>query len=102
MSSYANTKRMISSCDGEGIRFTLRKICHHVPRVAVRIFLIQLATVTIVLSRTRDRRARNETFGISGGTKIRFQPIPLEPPGKTCSGRFSVCHSTVRSREMRK
>jgi hypothetical protein len=38
--------------------------------VAVRILLELLATVTIVLSRTQDKRGRNETFGISGGTKI--------------------------------
>ena len=50
-------------------RFTLRKI-YHVPRVAVMILLLLLATLTILLLRTQDRRARNETFDISGGTKF--------------------------------
>jgi hypothetical protein len=66
MSSYANTQKRISSfkiCDHEG-RFTLQKI-YHAPRVVVRILLELLATVSIILSRTGDKRARNEPFGIS-------------------------------------
>jgi hypothetical protein len=39
--------------------------------------VVLLATVTIVLSRTRERGARNKTFGISSGTKIHSRPIPV-------------------------
>jgi hypothetical protein len=69
---------LLSRRDREG-RFTLRKI-HHVPRVSRSKDItstILLATVTIVLSRTRERGARNETFGISSGTIIHSRPIPL-------------------------
>jgi hypothetical protein len=66
---------LLSRRDRE-VRFTLRKI-HRVPRLAVRILLVVLATVTIVLLGTRERGAGNETFGISNGTKIHFHPVPL-------------------------
>jgi hypothetical protein len=52
-----------------------RRSAMHVQRVAVRIFLQRLATVTIVFSRTR--RARSETFGISAGNNIHVHSIPL-------------------------
>jgi hypothetical protein len=66
---------LLSRRDRE-VRFTFRRI-HRVPRIAVRILLVLLATVTIVLTRTRERGGRNETFGISSGTKIHFHLIPL-------------------------
>jgi hypothetical protein len=69
------TQFLMTRCDREG-RFTVRKI-YHVPRVAVRILLVLLAKVKIAFSRTRDRRARSETFGIFAGTNIHVHPIPL-------------------------
>jgi hypothetical protein len=62
-------------CDREG-NFTLRND-YKVPRATVGIFLKLLVSVTIIMARTQDRRARKDIFGHSGVTKIHLNPIPL-------------------------
>ncbi len=66
---------LLPRCHHEG-RSTFRNN-YHVERAAVRILIKLLLLATILLSRTRDRSARNQTFGRSGGTKIQFLPNPL-------------------------
>jgi hypothetical protein len=58
----------VTDCEG---RFTLRKI-YHVSRVVVRILLEVLATVTLVLPRTREKGPERRLLASPASPKLIF------------------------------